>query len=90
MVRLYAVDVDNYVVGTDRFPDHVSENTLKANAEYYMKHYGAKEVWAMFQRKELTEAWREYCRDANKRCGIGDISRWEFRDYLRSGDWRIA
>ena len=90
MVRLYAVGEDNYIVATDKFSDHVSDTELKVNAEYYIKHYGAKEVWGMFNRKELTEAWREYCRDCNKRNGLGDIARWEFIDYLRSGDWRIA
>ena len=90
MVRVYATDVDNYIVATDKFPDHVSDRTLAVNAAYYMRHYGAKEVWAMYDRKELAEAWREYCRDCNKRNGIGDIARWEFADYLRSGDWRIA
>ena len=89
MIRLYGVDEENYIVRTDAFKDHVSDDELKTMADWYKREFCAVEVWAMFVRPELNDAWRDYCRDGRKRNGLGDYARFEFVDYLRSGEWRI-
>lgn len=90
MVRMYGIGEENYVVAHDKFNDHVSDLELETVAKRYLTHFGAKEVWAVYQRKDVTEAWRDYVRNCNKRNGTAEYARFEFVDFLRSGDWRIA
>lgn len=89
MIRVYGVDVDNYIVQTYSVPEHTGDAELETIARYIKRHFDVVGVWAMYDSKQLHSYYRDYCKNYRKRNGIGDIERFEFVDYLTSGDWEL-
>lgn len=90
MIRIYGVDEDNYIVQSYSVPEHTGDAELETIARYVKRHFDVVGVWAMFDSKQLHSYYRDYCKNAYKRSGLGDIERFEFVDYIKSGDWELG
>lgn len=89
-IRIYGLDGQNNVVKTGWVWNSVSDELLDMTARIWKADYGCVRVYAMADSKGLRDAWFDYVRAYDKHDGRFEFERFEFVDYLESGDWELA
>ncbi len=88
-VRLYGLN-GMTVVKTGWVYNNASDGQLDFIAKMWKNTYGCTRVFAMMDSKELRDAWFDYIRGCNKCDGKASFAKFEFVDYLESGDWELG
>lgn len=89
-IRLYGLDDKRNVVKTAWMWNSVSDAQIEVVAEIWKTVYGCTRVFAMMDSKELRDAWFDFVRGVHKHDGRDEMAKFEFIDYLESGDWELA
>lgn len=77
------------VVKTGWIFNTVSDAQLDLMANAWKATYGCTRVFAMMESKELRDAWFDFVRAMRKNDGRAELEKFEFVDYLESGDWEL-
>lgn len=89
-VYVYGLVGAEVVKTTWRYNDKVTDAELEDIARNWKAKYGCTKVYAMMESKELQDMWLTVVKSQNLRNGLRAFIRFEFLDYLRSGDWELA
>ena len=80
----------NEVIKTTWRNNEVKDDELEAIAKNWKAKYGCTQVFAMMDSKELRDSWLTVVKSRYLRNGLREFIRFEFLDYLKSGDWELA
>lgn len=90
IVRIYGF-VGNEVVYTTWYnSDLITEERLEDIARNIKATYHCEHVYGMMDSKELRDSWLVYIKSRNLRNGLAEFAKFEFKDYVVSGDWELA
>ena len=88
-IRIYGLDGRD-VVKTEWLFNTVSDASLELIAKRWKTNYGCTRVFAMADSKELKDAWFDYVRACHRKDGTAEFAKFEFIEYLESGDWELG
>ena len=88
-VRIYGLSGKD-VVKTGWVWNSVTDETLDDIAKTWKNTYGCDRVFAMIDSKELRNTWFDFLRACGKKDGMAEFAKFEFVNYLESGDWELA
>lgn len=88
-IRIYGINAAGDVVKTTWYYV-VSDQKLEDVAKYWKAEFGCTRVFAMADSKELNDMWLTLIKSRNCHNGVYEFVRFEFVDYLESGDWELA
>lgn len=90
IIRIYGVNAAGDVVKTTWRYNVVSDQKLEDIAKFWKANYACNRVFAMIDSEELHNLWLTLIKSRNCRNGVYEFVRFEFLDYLESGDWELA
>ena len=90
-IRIYGLDgrdvvKTEWIWNTERATDAM----LDFIAKDWKARLGCTRVFAMMDSKALRDAWFDFVRACRRQDGRAEMSKFEFVDYLESGDWELG
>ena len=89
-VWVYGVVGNEVIKTTWRYINPNIDDQLEDIAKNWKAKYGCSRVFAMADSRELNDMWLTVVKTRHLKNGLREFVRFEFMDYLVSGDWELA
>lgn len=88
-IWIYGLNGTGDVIKTTWRYNSVTDDRLEKIAKFWKAEYGCTRVFAMFDSKNLNDAWLALLKTRYSKNGVYEFVRSDFDDYLESGDWEL-